>query len=140
MGTQRYAPGNIPGYFEVVTGDWGSRSPDEKTEGLKAYVERLTEGGVRGRALLLAKARGWIWSRALLNYLLLTVTVAVILFPGLLPPAPSEVPEWIDRGMAAGLSWLPLGESLHARLAPRPILGATKKRASGFDFRICPAC
>ncbi len=119
LGTEGYAPGNLPGWFVGVPFNARNPAPGEHPTYLRQVVRSI--GGVtpKNQPLLLdqAGARLWIGARRWAHYALLIGTLAALwLAGGIAAPEPQAT--LFTKLLYAGASSVPLvGERLYALVA-----------------------
>ncbi|MDX2427866.1 MAG: DUF2235 domain-containing protein, partial [Xanthomonadales bacterium] len=119
LGTQDYAPGNLPGYFEIAVTDPHSGAELEDSTKLKQLVSNLDEETAAKNVDF------WIRLRRLIYFALVAVTLVIVAGAGWYHGTHAKTATWVPDKMDKALQWiadlLPFGKELYGYLL-RPFL------------------
>ena len=119
LGTQDYAPGNLPGDFRIVATDPNSGAGLEDPEKLKEVVSNI------GGESALEKVGHWVTLRRSVYVALVFVTIAIVGFAGWHHYTERSQETWVPQGLDTALQWItgliPFGSTLYEYLV-RPFL------------------
>ena len=118
LGTQNYAPGNLPGDFKIVTTDSNSGASLEDPQKLKAVV-----AAIEGKSAS-DQVRFWISLRRVIYTVFVMVTVSIVGFAAWYHSKTNKPEPWVPQGLddtlEKGFGFLPWGETLYEHLI-RPL-------------------
>ena len=114
LGTQDYAPGNLPGEFRIVTTDPDSGAAPEDPEKLERVVADI------GGETAFKDVGHWIRLRRAVYAVFVAVTAAMIGFAAWYHTRAEKTDPWVPDALDKGLDWLagllPFGDQLYEYL------------------------